>query len=54
LDTDQLKVIGFYPQVRVRYIEEGEHRRFDPQGVSFYNVNTPEELAEAQRLADSR
>lgn len=51
LEADQLKVIGFYPKVRVRFVEEAEHRRFDPQGVSFYNVNTPEELAEAQRLA---
>lgn len=53
LDAGQLKVVGFYPDARVRYIEEAEYRQFDPHGLSFYNVNTPEELAEAQRLAGS-
>lgn len=52
LDADRLKVIGFYPDVRVRYVEEAEHQPLDPNGLSFFNVNTPEELAEAQRLAD--
>lgn len=51
LDADRLKVVGFYPEVRVRYVEEAEHRPFDASGLSFFNVNTPEELAEAQRLA---
>lgn len=52
LDTDRLKVIGFYSDVRVRYVEEAEHKPLDPHGLSFFNVNTPQELAEAQRLAD--
>jgi molybdenum cofactor guanylyltransferase len=53
LDADQLKVIGFYERVRVRYLDEADYQRFDPKGLSFYNVNTPEELAEAQRLGES-
>jgi molybdenum cofactor guanylyltransferase len=53
LDADQLKVIGFYERVRVRYLDEAECQRFDPKGLSFYNVNTPEELADAQRLVES-
>lgn len=52
LEANQLKVIGFYERVRVRYIDEAEYQQFDPKGQSFYNVNTPEELAEAQRLAE--
>jgi molybdopterin-guanine dinucleotide biosynthesis protein A len=51
LDADQLKVLGFYDRVRVRYLDESEYRPFDPNGLSFYNVNTPDELAAAQRLA---
>lgn len=51
LDADQLKVMGFHADVRVRYLDEPEYHSFDPNGLSFFNVNTPQELAEAQRLA---
>jgi molybdopterin-guanine dinucleotide biosynthesis protein A len=50
LETDRLKVIGFYDSVRVRYLDEPEHSRLDPTGLSFHNVNTPDELREAERL----
>lgn len=53
IDADKLKIIGFYDDVRVRYIDEPEYRPIDPNGLSFFNANTPEELAEAQRLADN-
>lgn len=52
LDADRLKIIGFYDEVRVRYIDEPEYTPFDPKGLSFYNVNTPEELEKARRLMD--
>ncbi|MCQ3930045.1 MAG: molybdenum cofactor guanylyltransferase [Chloroflexi bacterium] len=51
LDADQLKVMGFYSDVRVRYLDEAEYHSFDPKGLSFFNVNTPQELEEARRLA---
>lgn len=51
LDADQLKVMGFYDDVRVRYLDEAEYQSFDPKGLSFFNVNTPQELEEARRLA---
>lgn len=47
---DRLKVISFYDEVCVRYLDEPEFQSFDPKGLSFFNVNTPEQLAEAQRL----
>lgn len=53
LDADRLKVIGFYQQVRVRYLDEAEYQPLDPKGLSFFNVNTPKELAEAQALVES-
>jgi molybdopterin-guanine dinucleotide biosynthesis protein A len=52
LDADRLKVIGFYDQMRVRYLDSPEYARFDPQGLSFQNINTPDELRAAQRLID--
>jgi len=54
LDADKLKIIGFYDDVRVRYIDEPEYQPIDPKGLSFFNANTPEELAEAQRLAEEK
>jgi molybdopterin-guanine dinucleotide biosynthesis protein A len=43
------RIISFFSQVRVRYIEEWEVDRFDPQHRSFFNINTPEDWQQAQR-----
>lgn len=50
LAANRLKIIRFYDQMRVRYLDEADCAPFDPQGRSFANLNTPEELAEAERL----
>jgi molybdopterin-guanine dinucleotide biosynthesis protein A len=52
LEADDLKVIGFYDDVRVRYLDEDEHEQFDEKGLAFYNVNTPQELKQARKLAE--
>ncbi|MEL6268372.1 MAG: molybdenum cofactor guanylyltransferase [Chloroflexota bacterium] len=52
LAADRLKVIGFYPQVTVRTIAETEYAPYIPGGHPFFNVNTPEQLAEAQQIAE--
>ncbi|MBI4832753.1 MAG: molybdenum cofactor guanylyltransferase [Candidatus Lindowbacteria bacterium] len=46
------KIIDFFPYVRVREVTVEEMRPFDPEGLSYFNVNTQEkyELARA-RLA---
>jgi molybdopterin-guanine dinucleotide biosynthesis protein A len=51
LEADRLKAIGFFPDVRVREVRNEEIDRFDPERYSLFNVNTPEDLAEARRLA---
>jgi molybdopterin-guanine dinucleotide biosynthesis protein A len=51
LEAGRLKVVGFYPDVRVREVPTGETDRFDPERWSFLNVNTPGDLAQARRLA---
>lgn len=45
------RVISFFEDVRVRYIDAEEIHRFDPNERSLFNVNTPEDLQEAIRLA---
>jgi len=52
IDADRLKVIGFYDRVRVRYLDAPEYARFDPQGLSFQNINTPDELRAAQQMIE--
>jgi molybdopterin-guanine dinucleotide biosynthesis protein A len=54
LAAGQLRVISFFPAVRVRFVDEPEIDRFDPQHLSFFNVNTPEDLEQARRLANGR
>jgi molybdopterin-guanine dinucleotide biosynthesis protein A len=38
------------PSLDVRCVNEDEVRRYDPELLSFFNVNTPEDYARAQRL----
>ena len=54
IQSDQWKVIAWFPQVKVRALNADEIRPFDPDGLAFWNVNTPEEFAEAERLATSQ
>jgi len=49
LMADELRLIGFHDGLRVRVVEAGEIDRFDPQRLSFFNANTPDDLA----IADS-
>jgi molybdopterin-guanine dinucleotide biosynthesis protein A len=51
IEADQWKVIAWFPQVRVRVLSAEEIKQFDPSGLAFWNVNTPQEFAEAERLA---
>jgi molybdopterin-guanine dinucleotide biosynthesis protein A len=50
LRAGQLKIVGFFDQVRVLTIEEAELAPYGDPAVMFMNVNTPEELARAARL----
>jgi len=43
------RIISFFPQVRVRYIEETEVDCFDPRHRSFFNINTLADWQQAQR-----
>lgn len=49
--TNQLRIIGFFEEVSVRYLERAEVAKFDPQFYSFLNMNTPEEWEKVQAIA---
>ena len=45
------RIIEFYERINVRYVEPDEITLLDPQGLSFFNINSPEDWARAQELA---
>jgi len=53
IDADQWKVVAWFPQVKVRVLTSEEIKRYDPLGLAFWNVNTPEEFAKAEEIAKS-
>jgi molybdopterin-guanine dinucleotide biosynthesis protein A len=50
IEVGQLKITGFFDQVRVRVIDGDLLTRYDPTDVMFFNANTPEEYAKAQHM----
>lgn len=54
IDADQWKVIAWFPQVKVRTLIPDEIKSLDPTGLCFWNLNTPEEFAEAERRANEQ
>ena len=51
IEADQWKVIAWFPQVKVRVLTPEEIHSADPEGLAFWNVNTPEEFAKAEEIA---
>ena len=51
IEADKWKLIAWFPQVKVRVLQPEEVKRYDPSGLAFWNLNTPEEFAEAERTA---
>lgn len=48
LEAEMYKITAFYGRVSVRFVNRDEIERFDPDGKSFINVNTPEDLEKQQ------
>ncbi len=53
IEADQWRMISWFPQVNIRRLTPNELARYDPDGLAFWNVNTPEEFAEAEQRASS-
>jgi len=51
LKRESLEVRALFDLVKVRYVEAGEIDRFDPQHLSFFNVNTEADLEKARQIA---
>lgn len=46
LAKGERRATAFLPAVRVRYVNEAELRQVDPELLSFFNANTPDEWAQ--------
>lgn len=49
--ANKLRVIGFFDDVSVRYVDRAEIAKFDPQFYSFVNMNTPSEWQTVREIA---
>jgi len=50
LSAGERQISGFFPQVRVSYLDAAIVRHHDPEGHSFLSINTPTQLATVERL----
>ena len=50
LQAGQSRMISFFPSVRLRAVETEEWEALDPSGRSFFNVNTPDDLRQAETM----
>ncbi len=52
LGEDSLKIDRLLGRVRVRYVETGEIDNFDPEHLSFFNINNKDDLKIARKLVN--
>jgi molybdopterin-guanine dinucleotide biosynthesis protein A len=52
LDHGTLQVINFFPAVKVYRLSSEEIGQLDPQGLSFFNINTPNDMDRARELLE--
>lgn len=51
IEAGQRKAVSFLPQVKARYINKAELERLNPSLDTFLNINTPEDVVEAEAYA---
>jgi len=51
LESGNLKMVGWLPEVSVRIVLPEEVAHFDPLGLAFWNLNNPVEFCQAEELA---
>jgi molybdopterin-guanine dinucleotide biosynthesis protein A len=51
LERNELQISKLFSTVKVKYVEEDETNRFDPEHLSFFNINSQDDLERARKLA---
>jgi molybdopterin-guanine dinucleotide biosynthesis protein A len=51
LEQNELGIRKLFSMVKVKYVEEDEINNFDPEHLSFFNINSQADLNKARKLA---
>jgi len=51
LEHNELRISKLFTLVKAKYVEKDEINRFDPEHLSFFNINSGLDLAKARKLA---
>ena len=51
LEQDERQIRKLFGMVRVKYVEEDEVNKFDPEHLSFFNINSQADLDRAREIA---
>ncbi len=54
LEAGKRRVDAWFSQVTIRYLEPAEYEPYDPDKLAFLNINTPEELKDAEKIASAK
>ena len=54
LENGNLSVHQLFKKIKVRYVEDREMERFDPDHLSRFNINTVQDLELAQKISGER
>jgi molybdopterin-guanine dinucleotide biosynthesis protein A len=54
LEQDEQRIRELFSMVKVKYVEEDEINRFDPEHLSSFNINSQADLDRARKLAAER
>ena len=52
IERQEYKIDRLFENLNVKYLEVGELAKFDPEHLSFFNINTQQDLVKATELAE--
>ena len=50
IQCEELEMTSFFSELKVRYLEEKTWRQWDAEGISFQNINTPNDFEYSKKL----
>jgi molybdopterin-guanine dinucleotide biosynthesis protein A len=53
LEQNKLRIIGILPHIKTRYITLEEIEGFDPEHLSFFNINNEDDLNKAREIEEA-
>jgi molybdopterin-guanine dinucleotide biosynthesis protein A len=52
LEQGKFQVVSFFPAVKVCRLNQEDLQKLDPHGLSFFNINTPDDMDRARELLE--